>query len=67
MQVIISAFALFFLPFSLVQVGAGLPDEPISKALFRVYLSIYLSIYLRQEKAMLHCDLGVRWKVASDL
>ena len=23
--------------------------------------------FLRQEKAMLHCDLRVRWKVASDL
>ena len=35
------------------------------KRLLFGYILSYL--ILRREKAMLHCDLRVRWKVASDL
>ena len=48
----------------LVLLGSGLPAEPNWRAPMRAHQSINQS---RQEKAVLHCNLRVRWKVASDL
>ena len=50
--------------FSLDDWGAGLPFGPREKALITAHPSIHPS---RQDKAMLQCELRVRWKVASDL
>ena len=44
--------------------AAPVRKAPHASPLISYLLSLILS---RQEKAMLHCDLRVRWKVASDL
>ena len=65
LSVLSSVMSSVFSPSS-VSFGSGLPAEP-KEGLLRRLINQSINQSIRQDKAMLHCNLRVRWKVASDL
>ena len=76
----LSQLSLLWWPFSTVLLGqpssltlSELLSAPTSQRFLRFAIAMPIADprnrerFPRQEKAMLHCDLRVRWKVASDL